>query len=160
MTEIRHVSSLLNQTKGDWETTFNAIDEAIIINDNNMNVIQANIAAQEILGLTQSDIVGRKCYALLHGSSQPPEDCQACAALRTDQPTVAEIFEPHLQKHLKVKAYPRVDEQNNVIGRIHIISDISKKKIPRRNNRSSRPNSCNPRNLRQLVNWPAGWPMI
>jgi PAS domain S-box-containing protein len=129
MTEIRHVSSLLDQTKGDWETTFNAIDEAIIINDNNMNVIQANIAAQEILGLKQLDIVGRKCYALLHGSSQPPEDCQACATLRTDQPTVAEIFEPHLQKHLKVKTYPRVDEQNNVIGRIHIISDISKRKI-------------------------------
>ncbi len=129
ITESRRVSSLLGQTRGDWETTFNAIDEAIIINDNNMNVVQANIAAQEILGLTQLDIVGRKCYTLLHGSSQPPEDCLSCATLRTGQSTVAEIFEPHLQKHLKVKAYPRVDEQNNIIGRIHIISDISKRKI-------------------------------
>jgi len=129
ITESRRVSSQLGQTKWDWETTFNAIDEAIIINDKNMNVIQANTAAQKILGLTLPDIVGRKGYTLLHGSSHLPEDRLSCATLKTGQPAVAEIFEPHLQKHLKVKAYPRVDEQNNIIGRIHIISDISKRKI-------------------------------
>jgi PAS domain S-box-containing protein len=129
ITESQQVSSLLGQTKEDWETIFNAIDEAIIINDKNMNVIQANTAAHEILGLAPPDIVGQKCYTLLHGSSHPPEDCLSCATLKTGQPAVAEIFEPHLQKHLKVKAYPRVDEQNNIIGRIHIISDISKRKI-------------------------------
>jgi len=129
ITESRRLSSLLGQTKGDWEITFNAIDEAIIINDIQMNVIQANTAARKILGLALSEIVGQKCYTLLHGSSQPPSDCLSCASLQSGEPAVAEIFEPHLQKHLKVKAYPRIDEQNNIIGRIHVISDISKRKM-------------------------------
>jgi len=126
--DSRRISSRLGQAKRDWEATFDVIDEAIIINDNEMNIVKANAAARKIIGLQLPEIIGQKCYALLHGSSEPPDYCLAGAALKTHRPAVAEIYESHLQKHIKVAAYPRIDESNTVIGLIQIISDISKRK--------------------------------
>jgi two-component system cell cycle sensor histidine kinase/response regulator CckA len=128
ITEGRRSSSRLGQIKRDWETCFNVIDEAIVINDIEMNVVEANAATRKIIGLPLAEIVGQKCYTLFHGSSQPPDECLANAALKTGQPAIAEIYEPHLQKYIKIKAYPRIDGSNTIIGMIQIITDISKRK--------------------------------
>jgi two-component system sensor histidine kinase AtoS len=39
-----------------------------------------------------------------------------------------EIFEPHLNKYLEIRAMPRFDRDNRVIGLIHVIRDITERK--------------------------------
>jgi two-component system sensor histidine kinase AtoS len=69
-----------------------------------------------------------KCYEYYHGTDCPPENCLSCACLETGTPGSFEIFEPHLNKYLEIRAMPRLDHANQVVGLVHVIRDISERK--------------------------------
>ncbi|MGB6927584.1 MAG: ATP-binding protein, partial [Syntrophobacteria bacterium] len=54
--------------------------------------------------------------------------CLSCACLQTGTSDSFEIFEPHLNKYLEIRAMPRLDRDNQVVGLIHVIRDISERK--------------------------------
>ncbi len=128
ITDSRQLTDMLVQANEDWEETFNSIDDAITLHDKNMCIIRANTAVQKITGLSESDILTQKCFKLYHGISCPPNDCPSCTTLKTGRETITETYEPHLQKHLRIKAFPRVDANNNPVGVIHVTRDISHRK--------------------------------
>lgn len=116
------------QIKEDWEEIFDIINDAITIHDKDFNIVRANKAAQELLGLSGGDILNNKCFESYHGSSCPPEQCPSCKTLQTGKPTAAETYEPFLNKTLEVKALPRRDNDGNLIGLVHIVRDITREK--------------------------------
>ncbi|MEW6602668.1 MAG: PAS domain-containing protein, partial [Nitrospirota bacterium] len=69
-----------------------------------------------------------ECYKYYHGTDAPPENCPSCACLKTGKPATFEIFEPHLNMYLELRAMPRYDNNNNLIGLIHVARDISERK--------------------------------
>jgi PAS domain S-box-containing protein len=107
---------------------FNVISDAITIHDNDFNIIHANNAAVEILGLEQNKILSQKCYESYHGTECPPELCPSCKVLKTGIPASSEVFEPNLNKHIEIRAFPRFDKDNQLIGLVHIVRDISKRR--------------------------------
>jgi PAS domain S-box-containing protein len=119
--------SLLN-AKQDWEETFDTINEAITIHDRDFNIIRANKAAEEMLGEQFTEILKHKCYKLYHGKDTPPESCPSCRTLITGEQSTAEVFEPNLNKSVEITALPRFDSNNELIGLIHIVRDITKRK--------------------------------
>jgi len=128
ISERRATETLILKAKEDWEETFNTITEAITVHDNDFNIIKSNRAAEELLGLPFADIKKPKCYEHYHGSGFPPEDCPSCKVLQTARPSVTELFEPHLKKHLEIKALPRLARDGSLIGLIHVVRDISERK--------------------------------
>ncbi|MCG6916050.1 MAG: PAS domain S-box protein [Deltaproteobacteria bacterium] len=129
ISERKKMENLILQTKIEWEDTFDTITDMITIHDKEFNIIRANKAAQEILGLPFLETTRAvKCYAYYHGKDSPPRDCQSCTCLNTGQPTSFETFEPHLNKYLEVRAMPRFDNNNEIIGIIHVIRDITERK--------------------------------
>ena len=117
------------QSKLDWEDTFDTITDMITIHDKDFNIIRANRAAKEILKLPTLKITRAiKCYEYYHGTDCPPENCLSCACLETGTSDSFEIFEPHLNKYLEIRAMPRFDRDNRVIGLIHVIRDITERK--------------------------------
>jgi PAS domain S-box-containing protein len=129
ITESSRISSMLLQAKDEWENTFDTIGDAITIHDLEMNIIRANAAAQTIIGRPLSEIVGQKCYLLYHGTTCPPTECPSCQTMKSGQPSITETYEPHLDKYLELKAYPRFDKDNKLNGIIHIVRDISQRKM-------------------------------
>jgi len=128
ITERRKMEELLRRAKEDWEECFNTINEAITIHDQDFNVILANRAAGELLGIPLLNMTKQKCFQSYHGTDCPPEGCPSCAVLKTHKPTVSEMFEPHLKKHVEIKALPRFDKAGALIGLIHVIRDITQRK--------------------------------
>lgn len=118
----------LFQIQHDWEEVFNSITEMITIHDSDFNIIRANKAAKEILGLPFLEVSGAKCFEYYHGTGCPPEGCPSCECLKTGMPAVTEIFEPHLNKHIEIKAIPRFDSRHQLIGLIHVVRDITEQK--------------------------------
>lgn len=116
----------LIQARQDWEETFSAISDSITIHDNNFNIITSNRAAKELLRLTDGADGSTKCYSCYHGAHQPPQDCASCAC--TDREVISEIFEPHLDRHIEIRAIPRLDREGGRKGVIHIVRDISVRK--------------------------------
>lgn len=119
---------LAPQIKEDWEEIFDIINDAITIHDKDFNIIRANKAAQEMLGMPGGDILKNKCFESYHGTSCPPERCPSCKSLHTGKPSVTVAYEPFLDKTLEVKALPRTDSEGNTVGLVHIVRDISHQK--------------------------------
>jgi PAS domain S-box-containing protein len=128
ITERKKLQDLISLGKKEWEETFDVINDAITILNTDFTIVRANKAAERLLGLSFREIIGRKCHQLYHGSDSPPEGCASCLAMKMGMPFTIETFEPHLDKFLEIKAFPQVDEDNNVLRLVHVIRDVTERK--------------------------------
>ena len=128
ITEQKQAEEKILQSKQDWEDTFNTITDMVTIHDKNFNVIRANKAAEQLLNLPLLGDSSRKCYRLYHGAESPPASCTSCKSLITGQLTVVEMFEPHLNKFIEIRAIPRLDKNDRMVGFIHVVRDITERK--------------------------------
>lgn len=121
------LQNTVEMAKREWEETFDTIRDAITIHDKDFNIIRSNKAAAKLLRLPFRKLLTQKCYQSFHGTSEPPEQCPVCAALKAGTPCTAEIYEPTLNKHLEIKAIPRFNKNHEIIGLVHVVSDITKR---------------------------------
>jgi len=129
--DVTHQTQLIEElasAKKHWEEIFNTISDAITIHDRDFNIIQANNAAVDILGKSMETILQNKCFQLYHGTDEPPLLCPSCKTLKTGIATVTEVYEPYLKKYIEVKALPRFDREQNLVGLVHVVSDITARK--------------------------------
>jgi len=124
----REMEQMVMQSKQEWEDTFNTITDMITIHDKNFRIVRANKAAEKILGLPFLDDTEAKCHWYFHGKDRPPENCPSCQCFTTEKPAAFEMYEPHLDRFLEVRAMPRLDGYKQMTGLIHVIRDISERK--------------------------------
>jgi PAS domain S-box-containing protein len=125
---VHRVEERLRQSERDWEDTFNTITDMITVHDKDFNILFANKAARDALRLPPLGDNCVKCFSAYHGSACPPTGCPSCATLTTGVITTAEIFEPHLNMFIEIRAIPRFGPENEIIGLIHVVRDISSRK--------------------------------
>lgn len=119
----------LSRSTREWEEIFDTITDMVTIHDEDFNIIRANKAAQKILGLPFLEINNKvKCFEYYHGTGCPPEGCPSCQCLVTGKPSTFELFEPHLNAYIEIRAIPRLDSNNRIIGLVHVVRDISERK--------------------------------
>jgi two-component system, cell cycle sensor histidine kinase and response regulator CckA len=126
---IDGAADALVQATNDWEDTFNTVTDMITVHDADFNIVRANKAAMEGLGLP--NLVGLltpKCFTFYHGTTDPPAGCPSCACLKTGQPAAFELFEPHLNAFLEIRAMPRMDGGGKQIGLIHVVRNVAERK--------------------------------
>jgi PAS domain S-box-containing protein len=120
---------LLHDIKGDWENVFESITDMVTVHDKDFNIIRANKAAREGLGLPAIELAGKlQCYRFYHGTDCPPERCPSCAVAVTGKPSSCEVFEPHLDAYIELRALPRFDIHGNLAGIVHVARDITERK--------------------------------
>jgi two-component system, cell cycle sensor histidine kinase and response regulator CckA len=116
------------QSAHDWEDTFNTITDMITVHDKDFTIIRANRAARELLHLPEDGMGTAKCFQHFHGTDCPPTDCPSCRSIALSQPVAAESFEPHLNRYIETRAIPRFNSDNEMVGLIHVVRDITKRK--------------------------------
>ncbi|OGQ96886.1 MAG: hypothetical protein A2521_04635 [Deltaproteobacteria bacterium RIFOXYD12_FULL_57_12] len=107
--KLEYFSRLLGQAKEDWEASFNAIDDAIIIHDQDGAIAAANMAA-EALPPTLLELLQARCFALIGGNDCPP-------AVEADAPDIGRSF--------AVKSFPRFDPAGGIDGMVQVVRDIT-----------------------------------
>jgi signal transduction histidine kinase len=136
--ELKKEEPRIIQSERDLNSTINTITDMITIHDNDYNIIYANSSAAKMLKLPSAGTKKLKCYEYYHGSKHPPKDCPSCQALKSKILATEEIFEPHLNKNIEIKAFPRTNGKKQTIGSIHIVRDITEKKQKEEQLRDSR----------------------
>ncbi len=126
--ELQDSYDIIESARKEWEETFETINDAITIHDSDFNIIRANKAAEELLGLPYLTITRQKCYESYHGTGCPPEGCPSCQTLQTGVASTTQLFEPQLNKYIEIKAIPRLNASGKLIGLIHVVRDVTEHK--------------------------------
>ncbi len=121
----------IREAKEDWEETFDAIEDAIFLVDKTYTVQRANKALSKLVGKDLTDIIGQKCYKLLHGTGRVPEFCPRPLVVKNRDSHTGRLWEPHLNRHLRIYYYPIVDRYGKVREVIHVMRDITERQKAR-----------------------------
>jgi PAS domain S-box-containing protein len=128
ITRRKETEESLIRAAREWTETFDAMSDGVSIQNHDFVILNANKSLAGLLGRDKEDIVGRKCYTLLHCQNNPIDDCPLDRCKITQKEECAEVFEPSLGKWLAVSTSPVMDEQGNIQKIIHTVRDITERK--------------------------------
>ncbi len=128
ITERKRTEERMKQAVREWELTFNSITDMISIQDDHFSILRANQAFADFFHLKLEEIIGRKCFELLHGTCEQQQTCPCRQIQQTKKPATLEYYESYLAKHLQISASPLFNEAGEITGSIHIIKDITERR--------------------------------
>lgn len=128
MAERMRAQEGMKTSASEWKKTFDTITDIIMIVDNDSNILRVNEAATNAFNLDYKDILGKKCYELLHGTSEHPENCPHKRAIGERVESSEEVYEKKYDKDFLVRIVPMIDSSGGVYGTVHTIRDITEKK--------------------------------
>jgi PAS domain S-box-containing protein len=124
----KNVDEELDNAWREWETTFDAAKDSIILTDSEFTIVQANLAASRLFDRPLDQIVGRTCWQLVHGTNEAPEECPLKRAKTTKKHEEIELYLPQNGIWAADSVDPVFGQQGNLTGVIHIIRDITDRK--------------------------------
>ncbi|MCU0578931.1 MAG: PAS domain S-box protein, partial [Desulfobacterota bacterium] len=109
-----------------WQTTFDAMNDAIALLDEQSRVVQCNRTMSRLLQKSAPEIIGRACYDLMLGAGAPIRNCPSERALQTRQ---REALSWEIgSRCYEVVADPIFDPQGQITGVVLILTDMTENK--------------------------------
>ncbi|MGD8298607.1 MAG: CHASE2 domain-containing protein, partial [Desulfobacterales bacterium] len=122
---LQKMKTLLLQAKENWEESFNTINDAICIHDQDCNIIQANKAAEQTFGPPLLEFLKQRCRKQYDGIG----DSNAGVNPKIkEEDSTEELFHPKLNRYLEIKSFPRFDKTHHRKGTVQIVRDITENK--------------------------------
>ena len=112
------------------------IGDGVVVIGRDHAVVQVNSAAAVSIGIQKSEIIGRKCYELIHRRSSPCQApdivCPLPAVLETGETTT--VLHTHLDSagnelYIEITASPVKDSDGRTFGMVETYRNIMEKKI-------------------------------
>lgn len=111
-----------------WDGFLKATVQPILILDTKFTIVSANKRAQEISGIPEIELVGRKCYEVMHNSSEPAQGCPMYSILTRGNLDTVEMEIGTIHGTFLVSCVPIVDASGLLLGVVHVATDITEKK--------------------------------
>lgn len=117
----------LNEKERLFEAILDSIPEMIAYHDSDLNVLWANKATGEFVGLTREDIIGRYFYEIACGSEEPCDDCPVWRGNTICDTRKTEKIENRLLngRLYFTRSYPVRDNGVQLPGRLVVAQDIT-----------------------------------
>jgi PAS domain S-box-containing protein len=128
ITDRKRAEEGIIQAKEDWENTFDAVPDLITILDTNFQVLRANKAMADKLGVDPEETVGLTCYRAVHGLDAPPSFCPYTKLLEDGQEHTKEFHEDRIGGDFMVSVSPLYDSEGKLMGSVHVARDITDRK--------------------------------
>jgi formate hydrogenlyase transcriptional activator len=116
------------QAAQEWRTTFDSITDLVSIHDKDFTIVKVNRAFAVVVGMEIEEVLGKKCYEVIHGTGEPWPKCPHHQTVESGMAVTEEFLEPRLGKYLQVSASPIFNDQKEVVGSVHIAKDITERK--------------------------------
>ena len=125
--ERKKVEEALRKADDDWRNSFNSLEEIMLIIDKDHNIENINNSGLALLGKNKEEVLGRKCYQIMHGEDKPSEYCPFQQSLKNKKAESIEQYDELFKKHFSIKSTPIFDEYGEVIKCVYLMSDITKR---------------------------------
>jgi len=125
--ERKRAEAALEHSVQEWQGTFDAVQDMVMIIDEDYRIVQANAATREAFSV--EEVIGRHCYELFHGLSERPASCPSCKVFSCAKAAHLELHEEHLgNRWFDVRAYPANAKDGTVKTIVHVVRDITERK--------------------------------
>jgi PAS domain S-box-containing protein len=122
----KRAEELVLQAEKEWESTFNAVEDAIAVFDNEYRFVRANKTIAEKLGMPPEECIGLNCYRVVHGMDEPPSFCPQRQLLKDGLPHTLEVREASLGGNFTISVSPVHNSKGELTGCVHIVRDINR----------------------------------
>jgi len=126
ITDSKRADKALRDSERQWQGTFNAITDIVTVLSKDHVFLNVNEATVKALGLPREQIIGRKCYELVHRTTAPITACPCGKALETGRPEISECEQDG--RIYDLHAWPIKDAAGNDSSFVHIVKEISDQK--------------------------------
>ncbi|MBU1568011.1 MAG: PAS domain-containing protein [Proteobacteria bacterium] len=113
------------QAKNEWETTVDALQDIVTIQDREMRIIRANKAAHDLFGYRLGELKGKKCHEVFLRKTEP---CTGCPVHETGMdccPHAGTIYNDVLDRTFSVSSFPIFAEDGQMHQLVHVARDVS-----------------------------------
>ena len=115
------------QAKKEWERTFDAVPDLISTIDINHTITRVNRAMADQFGLTAGEIVGLKCYEVVHEMEAVRCCCPAIGMLQDVRVHTVKVKDRALNGYFDVTVSPLFNDQGQVTSFVHIMRNITER---------------------------------
>jgi PAS domain S-box-containing protein len=122
---LRKRAAELEKANRELSDVFNAMGNLIFVVDKDNVIVRVNDACASFLKSNPKDIIGRKCYEIMHGLSAPLTNCPMELTKRDGIPHIEEVNDPHIGVPLLVASSPIFVKDHRMVGVVHVAKDIS-----------------------------------
>ncbi|MCX5700521.1 MAG: PAS domain S-box protein [Candidatus Omnitrophica bacterium] len=125
ITERKFSEDKISNANKEWYETFNSISDFVFILSKESVITKVNKSMLDALQLKEKDVLGRKCFEIVHKKDCPWPGCPHQRTIKDKEAHTEEVFDPGLGLPLLVSTSPIFNDKREFIGSVHIAKDIS-----------------------------------
>lgn len=126
ITERKRAEGELARTVREWQSTFDAANDAICVLGADQRVLRSNRTAEQLFDRPAADIAGRYYWEIALGTAQP---IPGCPVQRARTSLRRETMELQIgERWFEVTADPMVNEAGEFSGAVHTVSDVTERR--------------------------------
>lgn len=125
---IRVTDALLKAEEEKWRSSFNALEDVMLIIDRDYNIENISDSGLALLGKSREEVIGKKCYEIISGTDCPREECPCRRTLETKQVESIERYEERFGRYFSIKSSPIFDESGEIVKFVDLRRDITEQK--------------------------------
>lgn len=124
---IRVADTLLKAEEAKWRSSFNALEDIMLIIDRAYNIENINDSGLALLGKSRDEVIGKKCYEIIRGIGMecPQEECPYRQTWETKQVGSLDRYEARFDRYFSIKSSPIFDENGEVVKFVDLMRDIT-----------------------------------
>jgi PAS domain S-box-containing protein len=109
----------------EWFDTFNSISDFVFILNKESVITKVNKAFLDALQLKEENVLGKKCYEIVHKSCASWPNCPHQKTIVDNESHTEIVEDPGLGLPLMVTTSPILNDKGELLGSVHIAKDIT-----------------------------------
>src|SRR3989338_8834240 len=112
--DLEKLVQVVSEGKYTWEATFDAIQEPVMIVNQDYTIARANLKTAKTGKIEITKLPGKKCFEVFAGRQAPCDACPLEKATQNGEQSHAKLENKIHSKDFEAYAYPFFDEKGNL----------------------------------------------
>lgn len=119
-------ASRVYQAKNEWETTVDALEDIVTIQDLDMRIVRANRVAHDLFSVKIGELKGKKCHDIFANRDTPCENCPVRKTGQDGCPHSATLYNTVVDRSFNVSSFPIFDKDGAIHQLVHVARDVTR----------------------------------